>query len=92
MAKKVVKKSKGKTAGKGKPKGEKMVATNVRFEYSRTFAKALGRDGSGKGKARRNDVKEWARTALQKAMDALVAGEATEPDDDTDEDDDEDDE
>jgi hypothetical protein len=52
--------------------GPNEVAVGVRWFYTKDFAKALGRDGNGKGRARRIDVKVWAAKVLDEALDALM--------------------
>jgi hypothetical protein len=51
------------------------VMTGIRWSYSKEFAKALGKAGTGKGRARRNDVKVWGASVLDKAA-AAMTGEA----------------
>ena len=52
--------------------GPNEVAVGVRWFYTKDFAKALGRDGNGKGRARRLDVKQWATKILDAAMETLL--------------------
>lgn len=62
---------------KQKPVAEKFVepqpkpgesTTKVRINYDAVFAKSLGRKCSGKGRARRIDVKQWASKLLHEAI------------------------
>jgi len=46
---------------------EPKTAVIVRWSYTVAFAKALGRNGEGRGRARRNDVKAWATAVLDEA-------------------------
>jgi hypothetical protein len=73
-AKKAAPVKKGKA---GKPArrqaGPNEVAVGVRWFYKKDFAKVLGKDGTGKGRARRKDVKAWAAGILDDAAKSLSA-------------------
>jgi hypothetical protein len=70
--KKTAKKSATKSSKKKDVKKEGEVRTNVRWSYNREFARALGKNGTGKGKARRKDVKAWGFAVLNDQATKLV--------------------